>query len=137
MGNYAKSIFFGNLTRDVELKYLQNDNAIANFSLAINRKYKDSNGEKMEESSFFNCVSFGKQAETLAQYAKKGDSLLVETRPKQETWEDKQSGQKRSAVKFIVESFTFSEPKKGGENTPSQPPQQHSAPSPTEDDVPF
>ena len=98
-------ILIGNLTKDVDLKYLQSGTAIANFSIANNKSYKVNN-EKKEEVSFFNCVAFSKLAEMLNEYCKKGNKIALEGRLKQETWTD-QDGGKKSAVKIIVESVQF------------------------------
>ncbi len=105
--SYNKCIFVGNLTRDVELRMLPSGVAVGELSLAVNRTWKNDAGEKQEEVSFFSCIAFGQRAETLAEYVKKGHAVLLETRAKQEVWDDKKTGEKRYAVKFIIESFTF------------------------------
>lgn len=105
--SYNKCLLIGNLCRDVEIRLTPAGLAVGEFSIAVNRTWKEEDGTKHDECSFFNCVAFGKRAETLAEYVKKGHSILLETRAKQEVWEDKKTGDKRQAVKFIVESFTF------------------------------
>lgn len=100
-------ILKGNITRDVELRYTPKGTAIADFSIAVNRVWRDSDGDKKEEVSFINCVAFGNQAENIGQYFNKGSEILIEGRLKQESWEDKESGDKRSAIKVIVEAFHF------------------------------
>jgi single-strand DNA-binding protein len=82
--------------------------------LAINRKYKDADGQDHEECTFLNCTAFGRTGEVMAQHLEKGAMVLCELRPKNEQWEDKQTGQKRSAMKFIVESFSFCGSKRDG-----------------------
>lgn len=107
MANVNIVILAGNLTRDVELRYSPKGTPVASFGVAVNRKWKDDAGELKEEVSFFDCVAWGRTAETIAQYFKKGGSILVQGRLKQESWDDKQDGRKRYAVKVIVESFNF------------------------------
>lgn len=107
MPSYAKTILVGHLTRDPELKYTPKGTAVGNIAIACNYSWKNESGEKKEEVSFFDAIAWGKTAETIAQYVRKGAPILLECRPKQETWDDKQTGQKRHRVVFIVESFTF------------------------------
>jgi len=118
---FNKSIIGGYLTRDPELRYTPKGTVIARLSVAVNRTWKTEAGEKKEEVSFIECDAFGRTAETLAQYFKKGKPILIEGRLKQETWDDKQSGQKRSKLKVIVESFSFVESSGGGERQAAAP----------------
>jgi single-strand DNA-binding protein len=101
MANYNRVILAGNLTRDPELRYTPNGTAVAKFSIAVNRKYKEK-----EETSFFDIVYFGKPAEIIAEYMKKGRPLLVEGRLQQQRWETDE-GQKRSKIEVIGENFQF------------------------------
>ncbi|MDF1525501.1 MAG: single-stranded DNA-binding protein [bacterium] len=105
MANYNRVILMGNLTRDPELRYTPNGSAVASFSIAVNRRYKVDN-EKREETSFFDIVFFGKPAEIIAEYMKKGRPLLVEGRLQQRRWETDE-GQKRSKVEVVGENFQF------------------------------
>ena len=105
MANYNRVILMGNLTRDPELRYTPNGSAVASFSIAVNRRYKVDN-EKREETSFFDIVFFGKPAEIIAEYMKKGRPLLVEGRLQQRRWET-DDGQKRSKVEVVGENFQF------------------------------
>ena len=107
MASFNKVILAGNLTRDPELKYLPKGTALCRFSLAINRSYKTDTGETKEEVTFVEVESFGRQAEVIAQYLRKGRALLVEGRLRQDSWEDKQTGQKRSALRVVLEGFSF------------------------------
>jgi single-strand DNA-binding protein len=107
MSSFNKSILLGNLTRDPSLKYTPKGTAVCQISLAVNRKWKSETGEMKEEVSFIDCEAFGKTAETIGQYCKKGRPLLVEGRLRQDTWQDKASGQNRSKLKVIIESFQF------------------------------
>jgi single-strand DNA-binding protein len=107
MASFNKVILAGNLTRDPELKYTPKGTAIAQITLAVNRKWKSETGEMREEVSFIDVDAFGRQAEVIAQYLKKGRSFLVEGRLKQDTWEDKNTKQKQSKVKVVLEGFSF------------------------------
>lgn len=107
MPNFNQVVLAGHLVRDVELRYLQTGVAVANGGLAVNYNYTRESGEKVEEVTFVDFVLFGKPGETLAQYTRKGDPLLIEGRLKQENWDDKQTGAKRSKLKVSVRSFQF------------------------------
>ncbi len=112
MTSYNKVILLGNLTRDTEVRYTPNGNAVANFTIAVNRKYKQGD-ETKEEVSYIDIVVYGKQAESCGQYLAKGDAVLVDGRLNQRRWEDKDSGQKRSKMEVIAQGTTFM-PKKSG-----------------------
>ncbi len=103
---YNKVILIGNLTRDPEVRYSPQGTPIANFSLAINRKYK-AGDEQKEEVSYFDIVVFGRQAETSSQYLSKGSAVLIDGRLQQRRWEDKETGQKRSKVEVVAETVRF------------------------------
>ena len=107
MNGFNKVILAGNLTRDPELRYTPSGTAIAKFGLAINRKWKDQNGELRDETTFVDVDAFGKQAELIGQYMKKGSPLLVEGRLRLDQWEDKQTQQKRSRLGVVLEGMTF------------------------------
>jgi single-strand DNA-binding protein len=96
----------GNLTRDPELRYVPSGAAVANFTVAVNRPYKDSTGDKKEEVSFIRVVVWGKMAEVCGEYLAKGRPVLVEGRLKSRSWED-QTGQKRSALEVVANSVQF------------------------------
>lgn len=115
--NYNKCIIIGNLTKEVETKYLPSGTPIANFSIAVNRKYKQGE-ENKEEVSFFDVVTFGKQGEICKQYLHKGSSVLVEGRLQQRRWETE--GQKRSKIEIVAENVRFmSSPKQGTTQQPA------------------
>jgi len=103
---YNKVILIGNLTRDPEVRYSPQGTPIANFSLALNRKYKTGDEQK-EEVSYFDIVVFGRQAETSSQYLSKGSAVLIDGRLQQRRWEDKETGQKRSKVEVVAEVVRF------------------------------
>jgi len=162
MASYNKVILLGNLTRDPELRYTPKGQAVAKLGLAVNRSYKTDTGETKEEVTFIDVDSWGKQAELIGQYLKKGSPLFVEGRLRLDQWDDKNTGQKVSKLKVVMENFQFvggnrsSEgggpgpgPASGAASAPpqrvSRPPQSQ-APTSTEggdspagevDDVPF
>jgi len=106
MANYNKVILAGNLTRDPQLSYLPSQAVVCEFGLAINRTWKDKEGAKKESACFVDCKAFGKQAETINQYLRKGRGVLVDGRLDFSQWEDKE-GQKRSKLRVVVENFQF------------------------------
>ena len=106
MASYNRVILAGNLTRDPELSYTPSNTAICKFGLATNRKWRDQQGEMREETCFVDCTAFGRQAETLNQYMRKGRPLLLEGRLHYSQWTS-QDGQKRSKLEVIAERFQF------------------------------
>ena len=119
MANFNKVILAGNLTRDPELRYTPKGTAIAKFGLAVNRRWKAETGETKEEVTFVDVEAWNKQAEVVAQYLKKGQPFLVEGRLRLDQWEDKNTHQKQSKLKVVLESFSFidSRPAEGGAAT--------------------
>ena|SRR6516164_5781833 len=107
MASFNKVILAGNLTRDPELRYTPKGTAVARIGLACNRKWKSETGEMKEEVTFVDVDAFGKSAETIGQYLKKGRPILIEGRLRYDTWEDKQTKQKRSKLGVVLESFQF------------------------------
>lgn len=107
MGYFNKVMLLGNLTRDPELRVLPSDTKVVDFGLATSRKFKTNNGEEREEVLFVDCSAFGRSAELIHEYCRKGRPLLVEGRLKYDTWEDRNSGQKRHKLSVVVESFQF------------------------------
>lgn len=121
--SFNKVILVGNLTRDPELRYTPKGSANARLGLAVNRKYKDANGQLQEEVSFIDIDAWGQQAETIAQYMRKGGAMLIEGRLRQESWEDKQTGQKRTALRVVLENFQFlGGGQRAGEGAPASGP---------------
>ena len=116
-----KATIIGNLTRDPESKALPSGITVVNFSIATNRNWKDKEGNKKEEVQFHNCVSFGKQADTIAQYVKKGQQLMVEGRIQTRSWEVE--GGKRYATEIMVEQFQFGSKPEGTPKTDTTPSQ--------------
>ena len=139
MASFNKVILIGNLTRDVELKYLPKGTAVCNLSLAVNRRWKTEAGEEKEDVYFAECKAFGKQAETLAQYVRKGNPLMIEGRLTREEWDDKKTGDKRSTTRIMIETFQFL---KGRDEGAAPAPRQSTAPTAPKpdldaDDLPF
>lgn len=109
--------FMGRLTRDPETRVLPNTNTqVTNFSLAVNRRFTDQNGER--KTDFFNLTSFGKLAEFCSKYYRKGQQVLVEGRIQNRTWDD-QNGQRRYATDFIVENAYFADSRREGDSSSS------------------
>lgn len=107
---FNKVILLGNLTRDPELRTTPSGQNVCSFSLAINRTWRNANGEQQEAVDFIDCNAWGKAGEIIEQYMQKGRAILVSGRLQQRSWE--QDGQKRSKVEVVVEDFNFV----GGQN---------------------
>jgi len=121
MASFNKVILAGNLTRDPELRYTPKGTAIARVGMAVNRTYTTETGEKKEEVTFVDVDAFGRQAEVIAQYMKKGRPLLVEGRLKLDQWEDKNTHQKQSKLRVVLESFSFIDSARGENSAPAAP----------------
>lgn len=102
-----KVLLYGNLTRDPELKALPSGSQVANFGLATNRTFKDKSGAKQEATEFHNVVAFGRTAEIIAQYCKKGRPIFIEGRLQTRSWDDKENGKKNYRTEIIVDTFQF------------------------------
>lgn len=156
MASYNKVILIGNLTRDPELRYTAKGTAIARIGLAVSRKWRNEAGEMQEETTFVDVDAFGRQAETIGQYLKKGRPIMIEGRLRLDQWEDKNTGQKRSKLGVVLELFQFLDSgnrggSEGGQDAPAStasrspgrvaqapPPASDDADAlPSEDDVPF
>ena len=134
MAHFNKVILLGHLTRDPEVRYTANGTAVATFGLAVNHRYRQ--GEELkEETCFVDCVTFGRQAETVGEYLQKGRPALVEGRLRWQAWETDE-GQRRSKHEVLAERVQFlSSPasvRQGGRDTAEMP-----DPSPDADDIPF
>ena len=151
MASFNKVILMGNLTRDPELRYTPKGTAVTKIGLAVNRVWKTETGETKEEVTFVDIDIFGRTAENVSQYMRKGSPLLVEGRLRLDTWDDKQTNQKRSKLTVVGETVQFlnSRPAEGGAGearprpaaaapAPKPPAEAHDAEvPPAEDDVPF
>lgn len=112
-----KAFILGNLTRDPEKRALPSGAAVTSFSLATTRVYKDRNGVKQEDTQYHNIVAFGPQAETIAQYMRKGSSILVEGRMQTRSW-DAPDGTKKYRTELIVDTFQFGPKRDGSASSP-------------------
>jgi single-strand DNA-binding protein len=130
MASFNKVILAGNLTRDPEMRYTPKGMAIASFGLAMNRKWKSETGEMKEEVTFVDIDSFGREAELISQYMKKGRPLLMEGRLRFDQWEDKNTHQKQSKLRVVLERFTFIDSKTPEGSVPAEAPRARPAAAP-------
>src|SRR3954453_13499611 len=116
MASFNKVILLGNLTRDPEIRYTPKGSAVCDLGLAVNRQYTLENGEKREEVTYVDVVLWARLAEIAAEYLKKGRPVFIEGRLQLDTWDAKQSGQKRSKLRVIGENMQMlgSRPSAGG-----------------------
>jgi len=139
----------GTITRDIEVKYTPSGNAVCQIGLAVNRVYKV-NDEKREETTFLDAEAWGKTAEIIGEHCAKGHTIYIQGRIKQESWDDKQTGQKRSKLKIVIEEFKFVSKPRDQQEPQSRPTQQQrqqpaAKPKPphdpdldiSDDDIPF
>jgi len=145
MANFNKVMLMGNLTRDPQLSYTPNQTAVVDFGMAINRKWTGQDGNQRDETCFVDCRMFGRRAEVVNKYCKKGNPLFVEGRLTFDSWEA-QDGTKRSKLRVTVDNFEFiggggsagggggggqaRQSYGGGAPAPDQPPV-------SDDDIPF
>jgi single-strand DNA-binding protein len=106
MASFNKVILMGNLTRDPQLTYLPSQTPVVEFGLAVNRRYRTQDGQQREDTCFIDCRMFGKRAEVINKYVRKGNPLMVEGRLDFDTWEA-QDGSRRSKHRVFVENFEF------------------------------
>ena len=149
MASFNKVILLGNLTRDPEVRYTPKGSAVADLGIAVNRQYTLENGEKREEVTFVDVTFWGRTAEVAGEYLKKGRPIFIEGRLQLDTWDDKQSGQKRSRLKVIGETMQMLGSRGGAGDTgdeenrparsakPTAPPQSPGASEPDDDEIPF
>jgi single-strand DNA-binding protein len=151
MANLNKVLIIGNLTRDPEIKYTPKGTAVADIGLAVNRNWTDDSGEKKEETTFVDVTLWGRQAEVAEQYLKKGRPVFIEGRLQLDTWDDRQTGQKRSRLRVVAENLQLLGNRSDSGSSPAgtQPPQARpTAPAPRQpaprrdfdaepDDIPF
>ena len=115
MPNYNKVMLMGRLTRDPEVRYSANGTAITNIGLAVNRNWRNQDGQTQEEVTFVDVTAFGKRGEAVGQYLKKGRPIFIEGQLRMEQWDDKQTGQKRSKLAIIMDAFEFIDSRGEGE----------------------
>src|ERR1700716_164833 len=114
MASFNKVILLGNVTRDPEIRYTPKGTAVTELGMAVNRVYTTDNGEKREEVTFVDVTLRGRTAEIAGEYLKKGRPVLIEGRLQLDTWDDKQSGQKRSKLKVVADGLQLIGGRPGG-----------------------
>lgn len=105
--NINRVLLAGNLTRDPQVRFLANERAVADFGLAMNRRYRGADGEMKEDTTFVDIEAWGRTAELVGQYLTKGRSCFVEGRLRLDQWEDKSTGQKRNKLKVVADNVQF------------------------------
>ena len=131
MANLNRVLLIGNLTRDPEVRYTPKGTAVAEIGLAVNRIYSGEDGEKKEETTFVDVTLWARQAEVAGQYLKKGRPVFIEGRLQLDTWDDKQTGQKRSRLRVVGENLQLLGSRQEGEgSSPATPPRRSSAAAP-------
>ncbi|MEL6498661.1 MAG: single-stranded DNA-binding protein [Planctomycetota bacterium] len=106
MPSYNKVMLMGNLTRDLEMRSLPSGMNVGSFSLAVNERYKDRDGNQQERANFVDCEAFGRTADVMAQYLSKGRPVFVEGKLRLDQWQDR-DGNNRSKLKVVVDNFQF------------------------------
>ena len=151
MASFNKVILLGNLTRDPEVRYTPKGTAVTELGMAVNRVYTAENGEKREETTFVDVTLWGRTAEIAGEYLKKGRPVFIEGRLQLDTWDDKQSGQKRSKLKVVGEGLQLLGGRPGGgsgggggdeeggsrSSRPAPPPKATAPSEPDDDEIPF
>ena len=146
MASFNRVILAGNLTRDPELSYTPNNMSVCQFGLAVNRRWRDRDGNQKEDVAFIDLTAFGRQGETINQYMRKGQPILIEGRLRFQKWTSKE-GQNRSKLDVVVDNFTFLGSGGGGggggqgrgDSQPQggPPPVADDGPPPADPDIPF
>jgi len=157
MASFNKVILVGNLTRDPEVRYTPKGSAVCDLAIAVNRQYSLDGGEKREEVTYVDVVLWARLAEIAGEYLKKGRPVLVEGRLQMDSWDDKQTGQKRSKLRVVGETMQLLGSRQGGGGEPdegggggasnysssrpagraSAPPPRPAASEPDDDEIPF
>ena len=114
MANLNKVMLIGNVTRDPEIRYTPKGTALVELGIAVNRRYTADNGEKREETTFVDVTFWGRTAEIANEYLRKGRSVYVEGRLQLDSWDDKQTGQKRSKLRVVGEEMQMLGSREGG-----------------------
>ena len=151
MASFNKVILLGNLTRDPEVRYTPKGSAVCDLGMAVNRVYTTDSGEKREEVTFVDVVLWARLAEIAGEYLKKGRPVFIEGRLQMDTWDDKQTGQKRSKLRVVGESMQLlgsrpagagetageERPASAGSKTSAPPPKASAPAEPDDDEIPF
>ena len=147
MASFNKVILLGNLTRDPEIRYTPKGSAVCDLGIAVNRSYTTDSGERREEVTYVDVVLWARLAEIAGEYLKKGRPVFIEGRLQMDSWDDKQTGQKRTKLRVVGETMQLLGGRPGGagaaaettaENRQTSAPPKPSAPAaPDEDEIPF
>src|SRR6476620_11329279 len=151
MASFNKVILLGNLTRDPEVRYTPKGTAVTDLGLAVNRTYTADNGEKREEVTFVDVTLWGRTAEVAGEYLKQGRPVFIEGRLQMDTWDDKQTGQKRTKLRVVGETMQLlggrpsgactadaaGEDQQPGSAKTSTPPKPSAPAAPDEDEIPY
>jgi single-strand DNA-binding protein len=153
MASFNKVILLGNLTRDPEVRYTPKGSAVCDLGIAVNRVYTTDSGEKREEVTYVDVVLWARLAEIAGEYLKKGRPVFIEGRLQMDTWDDKQTGQKRTKLRVVGESMQLLGGRPTGAGTSSEstgeerqastggktspPPKASATPEPDDDEIPF
>ena len=132
MANFNRVILMGNLTRDVQLRFTQNETAVTDIGLAINERRKDQSGEWVDEPVYVDVTLWARTAEVASEYLSKGSPVLIEGRLRLDTWED--NGQKRSKLRVVGERLQMLGGPKGSQQKTAQTPVESAS---VGDDIPF
>jgi len=144
MANLNKVLLLGNVTRDPEVRYTPKGSAVCDLGVGVNRSYKTDSGEQREEVTFVDVTLWGRTAEVASEYLKKGRPVFVEGRLQMDTWDDKQTGQKRTRLRVVADNMQLlggrppggAEPP-GDSRQTSAPPKKSPSSEPDEDEIPF
>jgi single-strand DNA-binding protein len=145
MANLNKVLLLGNVTRDPEVRYTPKGSAVCDLGVAVNRAYTTDTGDKREEVTFVDVTLWGRTAEVASEYLKKGRPVFIEGRLQMDTWDDKQTGQKRTRLRVVAENMQLlgGRPPGGTADTGGErrqttaPPKSSAASEPDEDEIPF
>lgn len=143
MANFNRVLLLGNVTRDPEVRYTPKGSAVCDLGVAVNRAYTTDSGEKREEVTFVDVTLWGRTAEVASEYLKKGRPVFIEGRLQMDTWDDKQTGQKRTRLRVVADNMQLlgGRPSGGAESGESRqtsaPPKKSGPSEPDEDEIPF
>jgi single-strand DNA-binding protein len=150
MASFNKVILLGNLTRDPEVRYTPKGSAVCDLGIAVNRVYTTEGGERREEVTFVDVVLWARLAEIAGEYLRKGRPVFIEGRLQMDTWDDKQTGQKRTKLRVVGESMQLlggrpgggaageaAEEDRGAGTKASAPPKSATSAAPDDDEIPF
>ena len=147
MASFNKVILLGNLTRDPEVRYTPKGSAVCDLGIAVNRVYTTDSGDKREEVTYVDVVLWSRLAEIAGEYLKKGRPVFIEGRLQMDSWDDKQTGQKRTKLRVVGESMQLLGGRPGGvgggaeatgdNRQASAPPKPQAPAQPDEDEIPF